>query len=302
MPNSLTITVEQPDVILNAGQYGAGALVILEWSATEAGTYAAVTGTGSTPTIPVVTGVRAYSGFDPAGTGSTWYRTRFENAATTRLSEWSDPFQSAPEGSGLVCSLWDVQQELGVSAGTDDELLLEKIRQITDEIHHLTGRLFTRSPASGDAVWTFDADRFGRALSVPKGIASITTLEVATTSQPETAGTYDTVTAGDWFLRPTATDREAGWPATRIELSDQSAFRFYAGYNTVQVTGALGWDTVPYDIQAIGQRATIASYLSKGSGAGGVTAVGPSGGMMVLRNISPSDRETLKRYAVLNVA
>ena len=42
----------------------------------------------------------------------------------------------------------------------------------------------------------------GRVLTVPKGIATATTLEVAAQSQPESGGTFTTVTAADWFLRP----------------------------------------------------------------------------------------------------
>ena len=297
MAIGLTITVEEPDRILASGEYGAGAVVRLQWSATEAGAYADVTGTGLTPSIAVVTATRSYDGYDPAGTVSIWYRTRFENAGATRLSDWSASFQPAPEGSGLICSLWDVQQEFGTTA--DSELIIEKIRQVGAEINGKTGRLFTRTPASGTTTYLFDVAVSGRTLCVPKGIAAATTLEVATSSQPETGGTYTTVTAAEWFLRPFSAAREFGWPATEIVISDVSGSYFAAGYNTVRVTMALGWDTVPYDIQAIAQRAVIASYLSKGSGAGGVATVGPSGEMRVLRNISPADRATLDWYTVI---
>ena len=299
MAIGLTITVEEPDRILATGEYAAGALVRLQWSATETGSYADVSGTGSTPTIAVVTGTRSYDGYDPIGTVSTWYRTRFENAGATRLSDWSTSFQPAPEGSGLICSLWDVKQELGTTSASDDELLIEKIRQVGAEINGKTGRLFTRTPASGVTTYLFDVTQSGRTLCVPKGIASATVLEVASGSQPESAGTYVTVTAAEWFLRPFSAAREFGWPATEIVISDISGSFFMQGYNTVRVTMALGWDTVPYDIQAIAQRAVIASYLSKGSGAGGVATVGPSGEMRVLRNISPADRATLDWYSVI---
>jgi hypothetical protein len=42
--------------------------------------------------------------------------------------------------------------------------------------------------------------------------------------------------------------------------------------------------------------------MSKGSGVGGIAAVGPTGAMSVLRYISPADRETLERYSVLRLA
>lgn len=299
MPNTLTITVEEPDKILNLGAYGAGALIRLQTATTETGTYADVTGTGSTPTTLVVTLVRSYDAYDPNGAVSSWYRTRFENAGGTRLSDWSTAFQVAPEGSGLICSLWDVKQDLGETGTTNDELILEKIRQVGSEIMSKTGRLFTRTPASGTTTYLFDVECTGTVLSVPKGIASATALAVASSTQPETAGTYTTVPTTEWWLRPTYPNRTYGWPATSIVISDLSGYRFYKGYNTVQVTMALGFDAVPYDVQGIAQRAVIASYLSKGSGVSGVATVGPSGSMSVLRFLSPADSETLMAYAVI---
>ena len=300
MPNQITILVEDPDAILNAGMYGAAAEVQLQTSATEGGVYADVSGTGSTPTTIVLTGVRSYSGYDPSGTSSSWYRTRFTTAdGTTRVSDWSDPFQVAPEGSGLICALWDVKQELGEETiTTNDELITEKIRQVTAVINGYTGRLFTRNPASGTTTFLFDVPYSTSVLRVPKGIAAATALEVASESQPESGGTYTTVTAGEWFLRPVVAERDFGWPATTIHISDVSSAYFTEGYNTVRLTGALGWASVPADIQAIGIRASVAAYLSKGSGAGGVAASGPNGSTWILRTISPADRETLDWYAV----
>jgi hypothetical protein len=302
MPNILTIEVEQPDAILATGAYGAGAVVRLQTATTEAGAYADVTGTGSTPTIAVVTATRSYTGYDPAGVVSSWYRTRYENVGATRLSDWSTSFQPAPEGSGLICSLWDVKQELG-KAATDtaqDELILEYIRQVTAEIHSITGRLFVRSPASGTTTFLFDCDASGRCLKVPKGISTGTTLEVATQSQPESGGTYTTVTAAEWFLRPNAQERSPGWPATEIVISNISGSYFAQGYNTVRLTGALGWDSVPYNVQGIAIRAAASMLLSAG-GKGPQVAVGPTGSMTVLRNISPADYQSLIRMSVIPV-
>ena len=299
MPNTLTITVEEPDKIRNVGAYDTGAIIRLQSSATEAGAFADVTGTGSTPTIPVVTLIRSYDGYDPNGTVSTWYRTRFENVGATRLSDWSDPFQVAPEGSGLICSLWDVKQELGETGTANDETLLEKIRQVGAEINLYTGRLFTRTPASGTTTYLFDVTCAGRELHIPKGIAAVTVLEVATGTQPEAGGTYATVPAAEWWLRPVMAERDFGWPATRVVISNLSGSMFYVGYNAARLTMALGWDKVPYDVQAIAQRAVIGSYTSKGSPTG---VVGPSGSTIMLRNISPADRETLTAYQHIPVA
>jgi hypothetical protein len=292
----LTLTVEEPDKLLVSGNYGAGAVIRLQSATTEAGAYADVSGTGSTPTTAIVAATRSYDARDPNGTTSTWYRTRIENAGGTIVSDWLPSFQPAEEGSGLICSLWDVKQDLGETAATNDELIIEKIRQVGAEIMNYTGRRFVRTPASGTTTFLFDITYGCRTLRIPQGIASATVLEVATSTQPESAGTYATVTAAEWWLRPIVAERDYGWPATRIVISDLSGSMFYPGYNTVRVTMALGWDKVPYDVQAIASRAVIGSYTAKGSPTG---IVGPTGATIMLRNISPADRETLDLYRVI---
>jgi len=93
MANIVHVTVNNPDELLNAGAYGAGALIRLETAATQAGTYADVSGVGSTPTIALVAGTLSYDGFDPAGSATSWYRVRYESALGDRLSEYAAPFQ-----------------------------------------------------------------------------------------------------------------------------------------------------------------------------------------------------------------
>src|SRR5262245_9841796 len=126
MPNIVKVKVENPDEIRNAGAYDTGAIIRLQTGATETGSFSDVSGTGSTPTLPIVAATRSYTGYDPNGTSSSWYRTRYENAGATRLSDWSAAFQVGDETAGQLCSLYDVQQELG-ETGTDanrDERIL----------------------------------------------------------------------------------------------------------------------------------------------------------------------------------
>lgn len=301
MPNLLKVSVENADELLNAGAYDAGALIQIQSSATETGTFADLTGTGSTPTIALVSGTRIYTGYDPAGVSSTWYRTRYKNAAGTRLSDWTTAFQVADETAGLLCSLYDVKQRLGHDTTTEDENLLELIAQVSAEIQGYTGRRFARDPSSGTKVFYFDVAKASRTLRIPQGIASMSTLEVATTSQPETGGTFTTVPAADWFLRPVIAERSYGWPATSVQITDiptGSIGYFYPGHNTVRATMALGFAQVPYDIQAVALSAVVRNYMSKGS-PGQVTALaGPSGQMVILRGIGPQEMATLDRYAV----
>lgn len=94
MANILQVAVNSSAEILNTGAYGSGAVVRVQTSATEAGVYADVSGTGSTPTIAIVSGTSAYTGYDPNGTSTSWYRVRYENSGATRTSDWSDSFQA----------------------------------------------------------------------------------------------------------------------------------------------------------------------------------------------------------------
>jgi hypothetical protein len=227
-----------------------------------------------------------------------WYRTRYENSGGSRVSDWTDAFQIAPEGTGLLCSLYDAKQRLGFTETdtTQDEDVLEVAAQVSAAIMSITGRRFARNPASGTTTYLYDVAATCTSLEVPRGIAEMSLLEVAT----QTGGAFATVNSADWFLDPPDTARDHGWPATRVTLSDVpvgSIPYFYAGKRVVRMTMAEGWASIPADIGAIAQRATVGAYLSKGSGASGVTIVGASGGMTVLRNLSPADMETLKWYA-----
>jgi hypothetical protein len=105
VPNILTISVPNPDQLLNAGAYGAGAVVQVQSGALEAGPF---TDDG---TVPIVTETTSYTYYDIDGTSSTWYRTRYENAAGTTVSDWGTPFQ--PHSS--LVQLADAQSRSGAS-------------------------------------------------------------------------------------------------------------------------------------------------------------------------------------------
>lgn len=310
MPNVLHLTVENPDEILNAGAYAAGAVIRVQWSATQGGTYADLTGTGSTPTVAVVTLIRSYTAYDPAGVALTWYRWRFENAGATRLGAWSASFQAGDETAGLLCSLYDVKQELGITGTTDDEVILEKIAQVSSAIEHLIGQWMAPRPTDPASTMTllFDVEwgrwahrslllEYGDRLT---GIRAVTAVGIAIQSQPETGGTYTAATVSDFFMRPKPT---ADGPALRLEITQYptgSANLFYPGYNTVQVTGSFGFASVPADIQGVAIRAVVRRFIGKGGG-GVAVATGPSGTEILLPDMSGIDRATISQYKIPNV-
>lgn len=270
----------------------------LQWSATSTGAFADVSGTGSTPTIALVSGTRIYTGYDPAGTSTTWYRTRFENSGGTRVSDWSTVFQVSALGSGLLASLYDLKQWLdrnNASDTADDEALLELLIQCGDHVSSYTHRTFAPDPVG---VYTFDgfsAIRGGRALPIRRGIRSVTTLKVATT----TGGTLTTVSASDIFLRPVDGERNIGWPPTEIWLSDiptGSVSWFYPGFNNVEVTGAFGFAAVPRDIELITLTLAGKRWLSRQAGQADIVGTGEAGMPVVSRFLSRPDMATLDWY------
>ena len=304
MPNILTLTVENPDEILNAGAYGAGAIIRLQTSATEAGAFADVTGTGSTPTIAVVTATRSYTGYDPAGISTSWYRTRYENVGATRLSDWTPAFQVGDEMAGLLCSLADVKQELGETDTSQDELILEKIRQVSATIEGYVGAWLAPRPTAPTSTTTllFDVERSTRSLLLEGnsrrfGIRTLTSLGIATTSQPESGGTYTAATVADVLLRPRPT---ADGPASHLVFTDiptGPVTQFYQGYNTVRVVGSFGPASVAWDIQGVAIRATTRRVIGK-AGGGVTVAIGPEGTEFLLPDMSGADRATLDRIRI----
>jgi hypothetical protein len=242
--------------------------------------------------VALVSGTTAYTVYHQTGASSDWYKTRYENAGASIVSDWSAPFQAGGEEAGYLCSLYDVKQRLGIAASNtaSDEQLMELIRATTREIERLTGRDFTGDRS--DTIYTFDVAETTDSIEVDRGIQSVTTLELAST----TGGAYTATTA--YYLRPQ--DRAwVGEPYTRIRLG--SGVWAYEGYDTVRVTGKLGWAEVPPEVQRIAASAVVAQWMTKGS-EGPRAVVGADGRATILRDISPADWDTLMRLSVVLVA
>jgi len=296
VPNVLKLTVENPDEIRNAGAYDTDALMRVQSSATETGTFADLTGTGSTPTVAVVAATRSYTAYDPNGTSSTWYRTRFENAAGTRLSDWSAAFQAGDETAGLLCGVDDVWQAVGTGSpsANDAELIIDNIRQVSRQIENYCGRWFAPRPLSGTTTYRFHTES-GYSLWIPRGIRSITTLGIGAEDQPDSGGTYTTATATDFYIDPPVVQRTdpANDPGFWVRLRSQAATYFVDATFGAQITGAFGYARVPDDVQGVTTRAAIRKYIGKG---GAVTAVGPNGTELLLPDMAGSDRTVLDWY------
>ena len=295
MPNRIQCFVDEADALLNTGMYDAGALVRLHSSATETGVY---TNVGS---AALVTGTRVYTIYDSTGTSSTWYKTRFENAGGSILSDWSAVFQVGGEEAGYLCSLADVKQRLGITDTTDDEWLHSAIVAVTDEIEGVTGRRFRPDPASGTKTVFLDYWGDGQTLWLPKGIRSVTYLGYATVDQPDGTGTYTEITTG-YYIDPPDHARSPGWPGTRITLGWTSGYRFWRGSRTIKLTGSFGWAAIPPVIRDIAEMLTVSRFRARGSGGTSTFTIGVEGERTYQRVMTTDKIPALAAYTDVVVA
>jgi hypothetical protein len=272
-------------------------LIRTQSAATEAGAYSDISGTGSTPTVAIAANTRSYTVYDPNGASSTFYRTRYENAGATRVSDWTDPFQVGDETAGLICSVEDVEQETGDTFDANErESVIDKIRQVTTAIEGYTNRWFIPRPLSGDTTYRFHSS-YGRKLHIPKGIRSITTLGISNSNQGETGGSF-TATTG-YYLDPPEWER-GEWPALFVRFADTASGRFWDATYGVEITGQFGFAHVPYDIQGVAVNVVIRKLLGK-SGGGAAVVTGQAGSEFLLSGMAPDDRDTIERYRQIPV-
>ena len=298
MPVSLPIPVANPDELLNAGMFGAGAVIRVQTGAAEAGAFADVAGTGSTPTIPVVAATRAYTAYAPTGTAASWYRWRVENAGATRLGDWCAAYQG---GQQYIVPVSSVRARIPGLTATDasrDAQLLEVMGIVTDEILSYTGRQLFPDPASGTRTVYLDHDGAdSRTLWIPRGIRAVSYLGVSSTDQPDDGtGTYTQVTSGV-YLDPPEQQRSRGWPATRITLGRTANALFRCAKRSVKLTAGLGWAATPPTVARISLDAILAMYGAQSTGSSSRLVTTPDGGnFRFLRYIPAEDRETLDWY------
>lgn len=205
-----------------------------------------------------------------------------------------------------LCTTAQVKARLfpaGIADTTDDVLISELIDQSSGWIEQYTGRKLL--PVTS-ATWLFDTEA-GYVLRVPMGIRAVTLLEVATSHQPDSGGTYTTVAATDYILRPKAQDLD-GWPFTEIQFSRGtlagtiSSFGRYQ--NGARVTATTGFAVTPVDIQAVAIDAVVAAFQQRKYGAS--STMGADGDMTMppwskfFGRGSPQ-RGTLDRYLYRSV-
>lgn len=304
--NIVKIGVDNVDDLLAA--FGAGAKLHVQSAAASAGPWADI----AAPTQVLVSGTTLYTFSDAAGGSGTWYQSRYESSNGSVTGDWSQAFQVSTFG---YCTLDDVKARLNLTSTqvTYDEYLSAAIGWVSDRIDQTVGFQFYPNPASGSADFLFDAwtpagddggqsggmiTDNGRCLLIPRGIVSLTALQVAT----YTGGTYTTIPTTDWFLRPTAQERQPGYPFTELWITNipapaDTTPAFFPGYATVKLQGAvLGWPAIPLSISDICQTIVVASYRARGAGGGDSFTVAEDGTRTFERMWSATDLRALGRF------
>jgi hypothetical protein len=180
----------------------------------------------------------------------------------------------------------------GTTDTSDDTLITEIVEEVSDYIQHYTGRQFV--PSTG--VTYVMNTRAGRVLRIPRGIRTVTSLGVnVIANQPDSGGTYTTITAANILLRPSTADLPPGWPATEIRLSGAQSVWFANVENGATVTGNFGFAATPPDIQAVAIDGSVAAYQMRKNGTSGVFGADGDTGVPWWQFTAASLR-TLKMY------
>lgn len=143
----------------------------------------------------------------------------------------------------------------------------------------------------------FDTLEGGYILPVPNGLVSMTSLELAF----YTGGAFNLIPATDWFLRPLPLDREPGWPATEIWMTDIPSSNnpqplFMRGRANVRALCTPGWPSTPYELVALAEKLVVGAYRARGSGGGSSVTIGTDGTRLIEQSMSAQDWRTLNHY------
>lgn len=177
-----------------------------------------------------------------------------------------------------ACTTADVKAQLGISDATDDSYISGLIDAVTDFIQSPAGAGRIVVPKTGQSFLVDTAG--GSVIDVRRyGIRTITTLGIATSNQPDSGGSYTTVSAADIVLRPPELDRDPGMPATAVALLGSSGRLAYA-INGASFTGcAIGPATTPERVKRVAIDAVVAAYQDRRAGGSGVIGADATAGV-----------------------
>lgn len=191
-----------------------------------------------------------------------------------------------------------LKERLGITDSTDDTLLGEIVDETNAWIESYTDRILAPVTSASYLFNGYDT-RVGRTvLDVWRlGARSVSLLETA----PVRGGTFSTVAATKYLVRPATHDRLDNAPGTSIQLTEGT---FPTGYENIRVTMTAGFDSIPEDVRAVA--IAIAQRWWHGRQTGMVDVVGMDESALspgsyqqapiLVKTVPPEFRRTLDRY------
>lgn len=230
MANLVRVSVLAPDDVLR--DYGAGALIRLERSATSTGAYAEVA------TKAIVTETYSYEIFDSAGATTDYYRVRYSTATPTLAIHYSayEPVFS-PSAPTSYATLDELLITMGQSTSdtrflaTAERRLVEATRDLDREIGYSALRTTGTRIVHGDGTGT---------LHVHGGIVSLTGIDI----RLSTGAAWTPLQAQDtgWYL-----EGDLGNPNAvddiyyHVRLIDTASYTTFPNVRqAVRLTGTFG--------------------------------------------------------------
>lgn len=188
----------------------------------------------------------------------------------------------------------------GITASDDDTLIGLICDRVNQYIESTCKQVL--SPITS-AVYLYDGNGLTRMyLPVPVsattlgigGIRAVSLVEIAS----ETAGTFETIAAGDYFLRG---HKGISGPYRWLALSNLPAgsyTTFPEGRANVRVTATAGWTAIPDDVTEMALNASIRAWNARQSGQQTVVGTDGTGQWSVAQYMDPRDKATLKAYTL----
>jgi hypothetical protein len=144
-----------------------------------------------------------------------------------------------------------------------------------------------------------DGSSQGRILLDMRGIVVLTALEIAS----YTRGAFALIPSTDYWLRPTPNQRDPGYPATEIHMTNIPSPSnpypaFFPGYGNVRLWGVTGWPAIPTGIVGLAERVVVALWQMKSGGGAYQVAPGSDATEQIPHLLSIDDWKTLKRYTI----
>ena len=219
--------------------YGAGAVIRVQASSTQGGSYS-----GITPTLPIVTAVQTYAVYDSAGAAGWWYEYRYEQSGGGSPSAYSAPFQPVA-AQGLYATTAEFKAWNGMPSAADavqDPLILIAISAASQAIRSACQQDFA-TPSGVSESRLFELGGFLPPRITIDPIVDATNLVLAF---DDNSGTYPVTVSTGYDLTPLNAPAR-GFPYTGI------SFRTYAVVPSWRLNGPLvkatstrwGWPATP---------------------------------------------------------